>query len=85
VDITPPPEQGNLADPLDALYQAFSLLTRALASEERTVADAVVAPQVAAHGAMPEATAKALVEAGERAAAEAAPRLQAIFARAASG
>jgi predicted acylesterase/phospholipase RssA len=39
VDVTFLPEQADLGDPFDALYQGFSILTRRLALEERALAD----------------------------------------------
>jgi NTE family protein len=80
VDVTFPPEQADLADPYDALYQAFSILTRRLALEERDRADAMIAPKLPVHHDMSAATLKALVDAGERAALEAMPRIRALFA-----
>jgi NTE family protein len=80
VDVTFPPEQANLGDPFDALYQGFSILTRRLALEERATADIVIAPQLPEHNDMGSATLKSLVEAGERTALEALPKLRALFA-----
>ena len=81
VDVTFPPEQANLGDPFDVLYQAFSILTRKLAIEEREVADLVIAPRLPGRNhEMSTVTSKALVEAGERAALEVMPQLRALFA-----
>ncbi|MEW6688015.1 MAG: patatin-like phospholipase family protein [Pseudomonadota bacterium] len=82
VDVTFPPEQADLGDPYDALYQAFSILTRRLALEERDRADAMIAPRLPEHHDMSKATLTSLVEAGERAALEAMPRIRALFAMA---
>ena len=80
VDVTFPPEQANLGDPFDALYQAFAILTRRLALEERATADLAIAPQLPEHNSMEPATLKALVEAGERGALDALPKLRMLFA-----
>ena len=82
VDVSFPPEQADLSDPYDALYQGFSILTRKFALEERAGADLAIEPQLPEHHAMSAATLKALVQAGERAALEALPRLRALFAHA---
>ena len=82
VDVTFPPEQASLEDPYDALYQGISILTRRLAIEERARADVVIVPQLPEHNVMAPETAKAMVEAGERATLEAMPRLRALFASA---
>ena len=79
VDVSFPPEQAGLEGPFDALYQAFSILTRRLALEERATADLVIAPRVPEHNDMKPETLKALVASGERAALEALPRLQALL------
>lgn len=79
VDVTFPPEQADLGDPYDALYQAFSILTRRLALEERATADLVIAPQLREHNDMGTGTLKALVEAGERSTLEAMPKLRKLF------
>jgi len=79
VDVSFPPDQADFSDPYDALYQAFSILTRRLALEERATADLVIAPHLPEHKEMGPATLKALVEAGERAALEALPRLRALM------
>ena len=81
VDVTFPPEQADLADPFDALYQAISILTRRLALEDRAGADLLIEPNLPEHHDMSAATLKALVDAGERSALEAMPRLHALFAR----
>lgn len=82
VDVTFPPEQADLSDPFDALYQAFSILTRKLALEERSRADLMIEPKLPEHHDMFRATLKTLIESGERAAHEALPDLRALFARA---
>lgn len=81
VDVTFPPEQANLDDPFDALYQGFSILTRRLALEARRSADLVLAPALPAHNDMKPATREALVAAGERSVEAALPRLRKAFAR----
>lgn len=81
VDVTFPPEQANLEDPFDALYQGFSILTRKLAEEERARADLVIAPPIPEHHDMLPDTLKAIIAAGERAAAAALPGLRRLFAR----
>ena len=79
VDVSFPPEQADLGDPYDALYQAFSILTRRLALEERATADVAIVPQLPKHSDMGPATLKALVEAGERSTLAAMPRLRVLF------
>jgi NTE family protein len=80
VDVSFPPEQADLGDPFDALYQGFSILTRRLALDERARADLVLEPRLPAHDDMSRATLKFLVAAGERAAQEALPALRRLFA-----
>ncbi len=84
VDVSFPPEQADFSDPYDALYQAFSILTRRLALEERATADLLIAPELPDHNEMGPATLKALVAAGERSALEAMPKLRKLFAAPAS-
>ncbi len=79
VDVTFPPEEAELNGVYDALYQGFSILTRKLALEERATADLVIAPPLPVHSDMNAATLKLLVEAGERAAREALPRLRVLL------
>lgn len=71
------------ADPFDALYQGFSILTRKIALEERSRADVLIAPALPEHDEMSSATIAALMDAGESAANRALPTLRAIFTRAA--
>lgn len=80
VDVSFPPEQADLNDPFDALYQGFSILTRKLAMEERALADVVLEPPIPPHNDMEPATLKAIVQAGERAAVDALPALRRLFA-----
>ena len=80
VDVTFPPEQADLNDPFDALYQGFSILTRKIAEEERGRADVLLVPPIPEHNDMKPATLKAIVAAGERAATSALPALTALFA-----
>ncbi|HEX4928840.1 MAG TPA: patatin-like phospholipase family protein [Burkholderiales bacterium] len=79
VDVTFPPERAELSDPFEALYQGFSILTRKLALEERATADLVIEPPIPEHRDMSQATLKAMVEAGARAANDALPRLRGLF------
>lgn len=79
VDVTFPPEQADLSDPFDALYQGFSILTRRLALEERATADVMIEPPLPEHNDMSPSTLKSLVDAGERGALEALPKLRALF------
>lgn len=83
VDVMLSPDEANLADPFDAIYQAFSILTRRVATEETAVADVLITPKSLRHGEMSAATSKALVGAGEQAARDAMPALRALFGRAA--
>lgn len=49
VDVALPPEQADLGDPFDALYQSFSIPTRKLALEERGRADLWIEPRLPEH------------------------------------
>lgn len=79
IDVSFPPEQADLADPYDALYQGFSIVTRKLALEERKRADLMIEPRLPEHHDMSKQTLKALVDAGEQAVLDAMPRLRALF------
>lgn len=81
IDVTFPPEEADLGDPFDALYQGFSILTRRLARSERSDADLLLEPALPLHNDMSSATVKALVNAGEHAALEAMPAIAKLFAR----
>lgn len=80
VDVSFPPEQANLEDAFDALYQGFSILTRKLALEERARADVSIAPDIPMHHAMSTRVIGEHIEAGELAAREALPKMRALFA-----
>ena len=73
------PTQASLSDPIDVLYQAFSILTRKLVIEERELADLVIAPRLPYRHDMSPTSLKALVDAGERSALDAMPKLRALF------
>jgi len=79
VDVTFPPEHADLRDPYDALYQAFSILTRRLATDERASADLAVVPSLPRHTDMSPATVDGLIVAGYRAAFEVMPALEHLF------
>lgn len=79
MDVTFPPEQADLRDPFDALYQAFSILTRRLALEDRAGADLVVEPKLLVHNDMSAATVEALVAAGRQAAIDTMPVMKRLF------
>jgi NTE family protein len=79
VDVSFPPEQADLNDPYDALYQGFSILTRKLALEERGRADVMIEPHLPMHHDMSRNTLKALTDAGEQAALAALPKIRALF------
>lgn len=80
VDVTFPPEQADLSDPYDALYQGFSILTRRLALDERRNADVMIDPRLPEHHEMSQGTIKALIDAGERATLEAMPAIRNLLA-----
>ena len=84
VDVSFSPEQADLDDPYDALYQAFSILTRRLALQELATADVAISPQLPKHHDMGRATLRTLVEAGERSVLDALPKLRTLFAGTAS-
>lgn len=79
VDVTFPPEEADLDDPFDALYQGFSILTRRLAVQERDRADLMIAPKLPQHHEMSRKTTRSLIEAGERAALDALPAMRRLF------
>jgi NTE family protein len=79
VDVSFPPEQADLRDPIDALYQAFSILTRKLALDDRARADLAIEPKLPIHNDMSSATLDALVAAGRHAAADAMPSIKRLF------
>lgn len=81
VDVTFPPEQADLRDPFDTLYQAFSILTRKLALEDRANADLVIEPKLPVHNDMSPATLDALVAAGRQAAFDAMPVIKRLFTK----
>jgi NTE family protein len=79
VDVTFPPEQADLRDPIDVIYQAFSILTRKLAFEEGDRADLAITPRLPDHHDNSPAGHKVLVAAGEGATIEAMPKLRVLF------
>ena len=79
IDITFPPEQADLSDPFDALYQGFSILTRKLALEERATADLAIEPPIPEHYDMSRETLQAMIDAGARAASNALPKLRKLL------
>lgn len=80
VDVTFPPEQANLEDPFDALYQGFSILTRKLALEERALADVMIEPMIPEHLEMSARVIGEHISAGERAGRAVLPMLRETFA-----
>ena len=82
VDVTFPPEQADLRDPFDALYQAFSILTRRMALKDRAGADLAVEPKLPIHNDMSPSTLDALVAAGRQTAIDAMPQLKQLFSSA---
>ena len=81
VDVSFPPEQADLDDPFDALYQGFSILTRRLALEERGSADVMIEPPIPEHSRMSRTTIAVHIAAGEQGARAALPKLKALFGR----
>jgi len=79
VDVSFPPEQADLSDPYDALYQGFSILTRKRALAERAGADLAIEPNLPEHNDMSATTQKSLIRAGERTGLAALPRLRELF------
>lgn len=84
VDVSFPPEQADLNDPFDALYQGFSILTHRLAQKELARADVPLKPELPEHHEMGPATQKALIAAGEQAATQAMGAIRALFQSAAT-
>ena len=82
VDVTFPPEQADLRDPFDALYQAFSILTRRIALKDRAGADLAVEPKLPVHNDMSPSTLDALVAAGRQTAVDVMPQLKHLFSSA---
>lgn len=81
-DVSFPPREAILADPFDALYQGFSILTRRLALEQRAEADLVIAPRIPEHNDMKPATVAALIASGEAAARQNLPAIRKLFKQA---
>lgn len=81
VDITFPPAEAILGNPVDALYQGFSILTRRLAMAAREKADVLIEPAIPVHRDMSPGTLKAMMDAGEQAARAAMPAIAKVFAR----
>ncbi len=79
IDVSFPPEQADLGDPYDALYQGFSILTRKLALEERGRADLAIEPPIPEHHEMSPEVIREHIAAGERGALAALPRLKQLF------
>lgn len=79
VDVSFPPNEADLKDPFDALYQGFSILTHRLAMQELARADVQIQPKIPVHNEMGPAMVKALIAAGEQAATDAMPRIRALF------
>lgn len=79
IDVSFPPEQADLNDPFDALYQGFSILTRRMAMEERQRADVALEPPIPPHNDMEPKTLRAITAAGEQAVDAALPRVRALF------
>lgn len=81
-DVSFAPREADLADPFDALYQGFSILTRRLALEQRAEAEVVIVPRIPVHSNMKPATVAALIDAGEAAARQNLAAIRKLFARA---
>ncbi len=79
VDVSFPPEEADLGDPFDALYQGFSILTNHLAAKELARADVPIRPRLPEHHEMGLQTQRALIAAGEKAATEAMPAIRALY------
>lgn len=79
VDITFPPAEASLRNPIDALYQGFSILTRRLAAAEREKAEVLIEPPIPLHYDMSPGTLKALIDAGEKATLAAMPAIAKVF------
>lgn len=79
IDVSFPPEEANLDDPYDALYQGFSILTRKLAMSERSRADLVIVPPAPRHDVMSPQVIASIIGAGELAATSALPRLRGML------
>jgi NTE family protein len=82
VDVTFPPAEAMLEDPVDVLYQGFSILTRRLALEERAGADVVIEPVIPECRGMSERVIREHIRAGEVAATGAVPVLRRLLERA---
>ncbi|KAI3604951.1 hypothetical protein D8I24_2656 (plasmid) [Cupriavidus necator H850] len=72
VDVTFSPDQADLDDPFDALFQGFSILTHRLALVDRVEADVMIEPPIPVHNEMSAAT-LTLMYVGEQAALAAMP------------
>lgn len=81
VDVTFPPDDADLKDPFDALYQGFSILTRRIALEERRAADVVIEPAIPPYHDMSAKVIREHIDAGRAAASHALPSLRELFGR----
>ena len=79
VDVTFPPDDADLKDPFDALYQGFSILTRRIALEERRAADVVIEPAIPPYHDMSAKVIREHIDAGRAAASHALPSLRELF------
>jgi NTE family protein len=78
VDVIYPPQHAVLGSPLGVVFQAFVISTHALKSHEARDADVIIEPAIAhTPSQFGLAARRDLVEAGERAAREALPRIRA--------
>ncbi len=79
VDVSFPPEQADLSNAIDALYQGFSILTRRIALEEGRTADVLIEPKLPQHNDMSPSTIRALMKTGEQAAIASLPAIRKIL------
>ncbi len=79
VNVAWTPEEGDLRNPVDMLFQSMQLMTHNLNRAELAAADVVIAPDLRAVGPVTPANLDALVEAGRRAGLEALPAIRAAI------
>lgn len=82
VDVIYPPDDSSLTNPLSVLFQAFLISTYRLREVQLRDADVVIAPEIErTSGQFGMDAREKLIEAGERAAREALPRIKEAIER----
>lgn len=79
VDVTFHAERQAAYGPIDAMFHAGMVMARGLAAPERDAADVLIVPALPPVRDVTIANRTAIIDAGERAAREAMPKLRALF------